>query len=475
MQRRTPLIPLVSLLFAGACDEAGFADAVDRGVDDPDLVQFRPSGSGTSSGSTRLNTAKLFPEGMPLRHFARAGLPVTYDDPAATQVTFLSVRLVVGGGSVLYTATGNDIRSDTGALRINGVSYTAAQLLGSEWRFRIADATHGPRPFMLRVTGVGIASVPGGIDVPLYNFTAGPSEKFYDDGPDSACATLDTITETNIVLKPVDGTPVGVVNNFKKGFAAVLFGGMKVSELGLVNADPEVIFLGCASGAIGKAGLWGYPPWVSSYGGRTGLQQLQAASRVVRADYCGDGVTHTADGTPLQVRDRFFTAFDDAVEASESVWGSNGSACVVTDDRLVSGAAPVTCGGSLSADCRQLGSDWITGPDQFMWTKLGPATTTLVPKHACDVTGTAGCSDPGVQATVCGMDAYCCATKWDSTCVSEAAGAAGHACCGDTGNPGCGDAAVSACVATYDPYCETARWDSYCALEVESLGCGICH
>lgn len=477
MQRPTSLIPLVSILLAGACDEVDLADAVDRGAGDPDLVQFRPSGTSTSGGSTRLNTAQLFPEGMPLRHFDRDGDVVTYDDPAATRVTFVSVRLATGGGAtVLYTASGHDIRSELGTLRIDGVNYVAGQLLGSEWRFQIANGTLAPRYFTARVSGVGIASVPGGLDLPIYNFTLGAGERYWDPGPNSACAALDLISENNIVLKQVDSTPVGVPNNFKKGFAAVLFGGIKVSELGVVNADEQMIFLGCASGAIGKSGLWGYPPWVSAYGGRTGVQQLQAASRAVRADYCGDGVSHTADGTPLQVRDRFFPAFDDAVEASEAVWGTNGSACQVTDDRLLTGGS-FSCGGSLTSDCAQLGSDWITGPDQFMWTKLGPNTTTYVPSHACTLTGVAGCNDPGIEAVVCAADAYCCETSWDSTCVSEVTtlAAADEACCSDSGHPGCGDGAVSACVGGYDPFCEATRWDSYCALQVESLGCGICH
>jgi len=481
MQRSNLHIPLVSLLLGfsllGACDEAGVMDGLDRGADDPDLVQFRPAGSGTFAGSTRLNTAQLFPEGMPLRHFDRAGAVETYDDAAVTRVKFQSVRVLTGGGgSVLFQAASHDIRSEQGTLKINGVNYSAGQLLGSEWKFQIWSAALPMRGFTARVSGVAIASVPGGLDLPIYNFTLNPGENFWGPGPNSACAELDALSQDNIVQKQVHGTPPGVPNEFKRGFAAVLYGGIKVSEVGQVMADEDVIFLGCASGAIGKSGLWGYPPWVTPYLGRNGVQQLQAASRAVRGDYCHDGVSHTADGTPLQVRDRYFTAFDDATEASEAVWGSNGSACVVTDDRLLTGGS-FSCGGSLVSDCDQLGSDWITGPDQFMWTKLGPTTTTYVPSHSCSVVGKAGCSDPGIEAVVCGKLPLCCAFKWGSSCVAAVAslGADEEACCDATGNPGCGDAAVSACVASYDPLCESSSWDSYCALEVESLGCGICH
>lgn len=477
MQRPTALLPLVSLLLAGACDDAVLADAVDRGAQDPELIQLRPFGTNTSGGSTRLNTAQLFPEGMPLRHFDRDGDPVTYDDAAATEVTFQHVRVYVGGALTTFTATGNNIEPHLGALKINGVMYQAGQLLGSEWRFKIADSTHAPRYFTMRVSGVGIAEIPGGLDLPIYNFSLVPGQNYHVPGPYSACAELDALSASGVVLKQVGETPPGVANKFKVSFAAVLYPNVKVSELGTVTEDERVGFIGCASGAIGKAGLWGYPSWVSSYGGRNGVQQLQAASRVVRADICGDGVSHTDDGTPLQVRDRFFPAFDDATEASEAVWGGNGSTCVVTDDRLVSGVTN-DCGGALTEDCRQLASDWITGPDQFMWTKQGPTTTTYTPSHACTVASIEpGCADPGVEAVVCAADSYCCETAWDGTCVAEVASLAAmdEACCGDNGNPGCGDATVSGCVATYDPFCEATRWDSYCALEVESLGCGYCH
>ena len=475
MQRPTALLPLVSLLLAGACDDAVLADAVDRGAEDPELVRLRPFGTNTSGGSTRLNTAQLFPEGMPLRHFDRDGDPVTYDDAAATEVTFQHVRVYVGGALTTFTATGNNIEPHLGALKINGVMYQAGQLLGSEWRFKIADSTHAPRYFTMRVSGVGIAEIPGGLDLPIYNFSLVPGQNYHVPGPYSACAELDALSASGVVLKQVGETPPGVANKFKVSFAAVLYPNVKVSELGTVTEDERVGFIGCASGAIGKAGLWGYPSWVSSYGGRNGVQQLQAASRVVRADICGDGVSHTDDGTPLQVRDRFFPAFDDALEASEAIWGSNGSACVVTDDRLGSGVSE-DCGGVLTEDCTQLASDWITGPDQFMWTKLGPQATLYVPSHACGVTGVAGCADPGIEAVVCADDPFCCDTEWDHLCVAKVTSlvAGAEACCVDNGNPGCGDATVSACVATYDPYCEATRWDSYCALQVESLGCGSC-
>ena len=158
------------------------------------------------------------------------------------------------------------------------------------------------------------------------------------------------------------------------------------------------------------------------------------------------------------------------------MWAGNGSACKVVEDRLDSGLT-FDCGGTRTTDCNQSASDWITGPDEFMWTKVDPARTTYPAKHPCNTTSASpGCSDPGIQATVCAADAYCCNVAWDATCVNEvtSTGATGDACCADNGGPGCGDITVSDCVADYDPYCETGRWDSLCATQVEHLGCGLC-
>ena len=38
----------------------------------------------------------------------------------------------------------------------------------------------------------------------------------------------------------------------------------------------------------------------------------------------------------------------------------------------------------------------------------------------CQTASTAGCSNGSCQQTVCAIDPYCCSTRWDSTCVSEA-------------------------------------------------------
>lgn len=64
----------------------------------------------------------------------------------------------------------------------------------------------------------------------------------------------------------------------------------------------------CSAGVIAKCSQgWGYKPWLSlpaKDGSMVDLQPLhQACTRAARADYCGDGVTHTVDGLLVDIFD----------------------------------------------------------------------------------------------------------------------------------------------------------------------------
>ncbi len=468
---------LVTSLLLGACDATDVEDAPDRGAL-ADAVELRPFGSSSGGGSTLLNTGMLFAEGMPLRHFARNGALVTYDDAVATKVRFMSVKLVTAPGVLTtYSPLTNTIDSALGKLKINGTMYAPGDLVGSEWVYQVSNVSLPTRTITLRITGAAIATVRGGGQVPLYNFSLDPAASYYAPGPYSTCSALDPLTSSTVSYKIVDQIPAGTTNQFNVAYSTVLYGGVTVSSLGVVSSSEPHVTVACVSGAIGKSALWGYPSWVSPYSGMNGIQQLQATSRAIRADYCHDGTSHTVDGTPVQIMDRYSFAFDDPTEATEAVWGGNGSQCAVVDNRLGT-AIDYTCGATLATDCDALGSEWINGNEGFMWTKSGPELSVYTPSHPCNTASAApGCADPGVEAVVCAADSYCCSTAWDAKCVSEVSSlsAAGEACCADNGGPGCGDAAVTACVGGYDAYCTASRWDSYCAMEVEYLGCGLCH
>src|SRR5262249_50734974 len=57
----------------------------------------------------------------------------------------------------------------------------------------------------------------------------------------------------------------------------------------------------CTTGVIAKCYRWGYRPWVTGYGNLVAMHWT--CTRLARADYCGDGTTHTRDGTEINVWD----------------------------------------------------------------------------------------------------------------------------------------------------------------------------
>jgi hypothetical protein len=61
---------------------------------------------------------------------------------------------------------------------------------------------------------------------------------------------------------------------------------------------------GCTSAAVGKCYRWGYRPWLTGYGGADFSAMHQTCTRAARADYCGDGRSHTEDGTSINIWDR---------------------------------------------------------------------------------------------------------------------------------------------------------------------------
>lgn len=67
--------------------------------------------------------------------------------------------------------------------------------------------------------------------------------------------------------------------------------------------DNGKVTFACTNSALAKCVRWGYKPWKKLQG--KSLRDLhQACTRMVRADYCGTGVAHTQDGTPIDVYDR---------------------------------------------------------------------------------------------------------------------------------------------------------------------------
>jgi hypothetical protein len=68
------------------------------------------------------------------------------------------------------------------------------------------------------------------------------------------------------------------------------------------RVESNMLFtFGCTMGVIAKCYRWGYRPWVTIYGDL--VTTHWTCTRVARADYCGNGTSHTRDGTAINVWD----------------------------------------------------------------------------------------------------------------------------------------------------------------------------
>jgi hypothetical protein len=80
----------------------------------------------------------------------------------------------------------------------------------------------------------------------------------------------------------------------------------------------------CTTGVIAKCVAWGYRPWTQ------GEAIHEACTRMARADYCGDGVPHTENGTMIDMYDvrGIQTPVANDGMTFEAGWGPNGAVCV---------------------------------------------------------------------------------------------------------------------------------------------------
>lgn len=105
----------------------------------------------------------------------------------------------------------------------------------------------------------------------------------------------------------------------------------------------DAITWACRGAALAKAVEWGYRPWVSA-----AMQEThEAAVRMIRADYCGDGVPHTTNGNAIDVSDKWGIQAPETTWGIEAKWGPDGAVCLNTPRKLFWTRASIPCAASL--------------------------------------------------------------------------------------------------------------------------------
>jgi hypothetical protein len=104
-------------------------------------------------------------------------------------------------------------------------------------------------------------------------------------------------------------------------------------ETGTRMSSAPLFSFGCTTGAIAKCYRWGYRPWVTGFGNL--VITHWTCTRLARADYCGDGVSHTLNGTVINVWDNLGAPGPIQAQGAtppgmtfEAAWGQNGAICL---------------------------------------------------------------------------------------------------------------------------------------------------
>lgn len=128
--------------------------------------------------------------------------------------------------------------------------------------------------------------------------------------------------------------------------------------------DEDTFTFACEGHVLAKCVDMGYPPWAQgklcTADGKNCMSTTlapwhQACTRLMRADFCGDGTSWTQDGTMVSVHDGIGIRSDQDAWALEAEWDENGARCAVRD-RLTVGLEPPcmaaldlpTCGDPLN-------------------------------------------------------------------------------------------------------------------------------
>jgi ADYC domain len=238
-------------------------------------------------------------------------------------------RMVVSAESPLVRSNGVRLNG----VRLNGVRLNGVRLNGS--------ALAGTLPNGTTVSGSGLVGA---------TLTA--------DLVDGSTATL-TIASLRVASNGVTYYVVSTASGGRKSYVCgvdaagtptplLMLDGRWNENEGVAGGggwidDPTALTLACSGSALEKCVDMGYAPWQSAR--EVSLRPYhQACTRLVRADYCGDGRAWTSDGRSVNVYDKLGIQNDTEAWSLEAYWAPQGAACLnVARSKLIIGQGDNTC------------------------------------------------------------------------------------------------------------------------------------
>jgi hypothetical protein len=203
------------------------------------------------------------------------------------------------------------VLAGTGA---DGTAVTPETLIGAELSGTLADGS----AIALRIDDVRNAPVPNDdLYVYLVSYLAGGEPQAADD--------WQHLCGDDVVGQPIAAMPLSGLWDYQMG----------VPGGGAWTAMPGWMTFACRGAVLAKCVEMGYRPWQSLQrceGGRCSDVSLadahQACTRMVRADYCGDGQPYTVNGRAINVYDGLGLQTDTEQWAFEAEWQPQGASCL---------------------------------------------------------------------------------------------------------------------------------------------------
>ncbi|MFY0533109.1 ADYC domain-containing protein [Nannocystis pusilla] len=292
------------MMASAACDPR-------QSLDDVSERQWEDNG-------VHLNGFRL--NGFRLNGFRLNGFRLNGDSAATDYIELESIELASCGHVKTSWLEGSNLH----VKRTDGTVLSGAQLVGSVLHFGVVEGGASKKK-KLKIAGV--APLTSGSEVLQYDLKikngGGPWQPLCVDGSGQ-------VTQTLLLAAAWDPRT-----------------GRQISPV-----PSDVVTLACRGAALAKCVEWGYLPWVDG-------DYHQACTRVARADYCGDGISHTVDGVAIHILDEIGIqeSAPDSTYVVEAEWGPDGAVCLDANHTRLSGpdigcsltscGAPFTSGGLI--------------------------------------------------------------------------------------------------------------------------------
>jgi len=297
---------MIAMACSGACEEATTDDAV--------------ATRSEQLNGIRLNGIRL--NGIRLNGIRLNGTPLNGGDPSEyIEVLGIALKGQATGTASWLVGSQLHIQSSSGPV-LSGAGLDKATI-----EFDVLETGKGKKFKTVKFEGYGLLAP--GSDVATFSL------KLKDGGWHSLCENNTDVILLGDLWDPASGDRI-------------------------TGAPADALTFACRGDALAKCVEEGYRPWASVAG--TSLRDHhQACTRMLRADYCSDGVPHTSDGTPIHVLDALGiqTAEPGIDYVVEAEWGPDGATClnaantrlpgVIVDCGLPACGASFTSGGLIQS------------------------------------------------------------------------------------------------------------------------------